>query len=80
MLGVDGMTAEEAEAMVVEGDHDGDGVLSEREFCVLMVRLSPGIMADAEGWLEDSIAEEMLPPTRSPSSPPPSPAEEKLVN
>uniref|UniRef100_A0ACD5Z2X9 Uncharacterized protein n=1 Tax=Avena sativa TaxID=4498 RepID=A0ACD5Z2X9_AVESA len=71
VLGVAGMMAEEAAAMVREGDHDGDGALSEREFCVLMVRLSPGIMADAEGWLEDAIADEMLPPS---SLPPPAAA------
>ncbi|KQJ93012.1 calcium-binding protein KIC [Brachypodium distachyon] len=76
-LGVAGMTAEEAAAMVREGDLDGDGALGEREFCVLMVRLSPGIMADAEAWLRDAIAadaeddededeDELL----SPSSPP----------
>jgi Ca2+-binding EF-hand superfamily protein len=67
VLGLAGMTEEEAAAMVREGDHDGDGALSEREFCVLMVRLSPGIMDDAEGWLEEAIADEMLPPPRSPS-------------
>uniref|UniRef100_A0A0D9VBJ3 EF-hand domain-containing protein n=1 Tax=Leersia perrieri TaxID=77586 RepID=A0A0D9VBJ3_9ORYZ len=54
------MTAEEAAAMVREGDQDGDGVLSEAEFCVLMVRLSPGIMGDAEGWLEVAFADELL--------------------
>uniref|UniRef100_A0A0E0JUV3 EF-hand domain-containing protein n=1 Tax=Oryza punctata TaxID=4537 RepID=A0A0E0JUV3_ORYPU len=59
------MTVEEAAAMVREGDQDGDGALSEAEFCVLMVRLSPGIMGDAEGWLEEAIADELL------RSPPP---------
>ena len=54
-LGVAGMTPAEADAMVREGD----GALSEAEFCVLMVRLSPGIMADAEAWLEEAIAEEL---------------------
>ena len=54
-LGVAGMTPAEADAMVREGD----GALSEAEFCVVMVRLSPGIMADAEAWLEEAIAEEL---------------------
>ncbi|CAL4971759.1 unnamed protein product [Urochloa decumbens] len=58
-LGVAGMTLAEADAMVREGDADGDGALSEAEFCVLMVRLSPGIMADAEAWLEEAIADEL---------------------
>ncbi|RCV05734.1 hypothetical protein SEVIR_1G106400v4 [Setaria viridis] len=58
-LGVAGMAPAEADAMVREGDHDGDGALSEAEFCVLMVRLSPGIMADAEAWLEEAIANEL---------------------
>ena len=58
-LGVAGMTPAEADAMVREGDADGDGALSEAEFCVLMVRLSPGIMADAAAWLEEAIAEEL---------------------
>jgi calcium-binding protein KIC and related proteins len=55
-LGVAGMAPEEAAAMVSEGDADGDGVLSEDEFCVLMVRLSPGIMGNAEAWLQEAIA------------------------
>ncbi|CAL5060662.1 unnamed protein product [Urochloa decumbens] len=58
-LGVAGMTLAEADAMVREGDADGDGALSEAEFCVLMVRLSPGIMADAEAWLDEAIADEL---------------------
>ncbi|XP_066324797.1 calcium-binding protein KIC-like [Miscanthus floridulus] len=58
-LGVAGMAPAEAAAMVREGDADGDGALSEAEFCVLMIRLSPGIMADAEAWLADAIADEL---------------------
>ncbi|XP_002453223.1 calcium-binding protein KIC [Sorghum bicolor] len=58
-LGVAGMSHAEADAMVREGDADADGALSEAEFCVLMVRLSPGIMADAEAWLADAIADEL---------------------
>jgi calcium-binding protein KIC and related proteins len=65
-LGVAGMAPEEAAAMVSEGDADGDGVLSEDEFCVLMVRLSPGIMGDAVAWLEEAIADE---PASTPAAP-----------
>ncbi|KAG6475054.1 calcium-binding protein KIC-like [Zingiber officinale] len=61
-LGVEGMTAAEAEAMVREGDMDGDGALNEREFCVLMVRLSPEMMADAEAWIESQLMMIMTPP------------------
>lgn len=60
MLGMAGMTAEEAEAMVREGDLDGDGALNETEFCILMVRLSPGMMEDAEAWLEKAITRDLL--------------------
>lgn len=59
MMGLPEMTAEEAEAMVREGDLDGDGALNEAEFCILMVRLSPGMMADAEAWLERAIQREI---------------------
>ncbi|URD88326.1 calcium-binding protein [Musa troglodytarum] len=62
-LGMAGMTAEDAAAMVREGDMDGDGALDEKEFCVLMVRLSPEMMADAEAWLEKAIEREALRPT-----------------
>ncbi|KAK7275398.1 hypothetical protein RIF29_16514 [Crotalaria pallida] len=59
LLGMDGMSKEEAEAMVRQGDLDGDGKLNETEFCILMVRLSPGMMEDAEAWLEKAIEEEL---------------------
>ncbi|KAJ1378386.1 EF-Hand 1, calcium-binding site [Sesbania bispinosa] len=59
MLGMDGMSKEDAEAMVRQGDLDGDGKLNETEFCILMVRLSPGMMEDAEAWLEKAIEEEL---------------------
>ncbi|CAI9769597.1 unnamed protein product [Fraxinus pennsylvanica] len=54
-LGFEGMSKEDAEEMVREGDIDGDGALNEKEFCVLMVRLSPGMMQDAEAWLEKAM-------------------------
>ena len=60
VLGMGGMTAEEAEAMVRLGDLDGDGALNESEFCILMVRLSPGMLEDAEAWLDKAIQSELM--------------------
>ncbi|KAK9093872.1 hypothetical protein Scep_025341 [Stephania cephalantha] len=60
LLGMDGMSKEESEAMVREGDLDGDGALNENEFCILMVRLSPGMMENAEEWLEKALDRELL--------------------
>ncbi|CAB4270293.1 unnamed protein product [Prunus armeniaca] len=57
-LGMEGMSKEDAEAMVGEGDLDGDGALNETEFCILMVRLSPEMMEDAETWLEKALDQE----------------------
>ncbi|KAG2290530.1 hypothetical protein Bca52824_050134 [Brassica carinata] len=48
ILGIEGMSKEDAESMVREGDLDGDGALNQTEFCVLMVRLSPEMMKDAD--------------------------------
>ncbi|CAI0379205.1 unnamed protein product [Linum tenue] len=60
LVGMEAMTEQDAEAMVREGDLDGDGALSETEFCILMVRLSPGMMEDAEAWLEKALHQELL--------------------
>ncbi|GKU87895.1 hypothetical protein SLE2022_181910 [Rubroshorea leprosula] len=59
LLGMEGMSKEESEEMVREGDLDGDGALNQTEFCILMVRLSPGIMQDAEVWLQQAIEQEL---------------------
>ncbi|XP_043716662.1 calcium-binding protein KIC-like [Telopea speciosissima] len=59
LLGMEGMSKEDSEAMVREGDLDGDGALNETEFCILMVRLSPGMMEDAEAWLEKALHREL---------------------
>ncbi|XP_010544861.1 PREDICTED: calcium-binding protein KIC [Tarenaya hassleriana] len=59
ILGIQGMSLDDAEAMVREGDIDGDGALNQTEFCILMVRLSPGMMDDAEAWLEKAISQEL---------------------
>lgn len=59
VLGMEGMSKEDAEAMVREGDLDGDGKLNQTEFCILMVRLSPEMMQDAEEWLENALYQEL---------------------
>ncbi|KAK4787832.1 hypothetical protein SAY86_011665 [Trapa natans] len=59
LLGMEGMSEEESEAMIREGDLNGDGALSESEFCILMVRLSPGMIQEAEAWLEKAVIEEL---------------------
>ncbi|XP_006397854.2 calcium-binding protein KIC [Eutrema salsugineum] len=60
ILGIQGMSKEDAEGMVREGDLDGDGALNQTEFCVLMVRLSPEMMEDAEIWLDKAISSQQL--------------------
>ncbi|KAJ9171543.1 hypothetical protein P3X46_014899 [Hevea brasiliensis] len=59
LLGMQGMSTEDAEGMVREGDLDGDGALNETEFCILMVRLSPEMMDNAETWLEKALDQEL---------------------
>ncbi|XP_054780438.1 calcium-binding protein KIC [Prosopis cineraria] len=59
LLGMEGMNREEAEEMIRQGDLDGDGKLNQTEFCILMVRLSPGMMQDAEAWLEKALDQEL---------------------
>ncbi|KDP28451.1 hypothetical protein JCGZ_14222 [Jatropha curcas] len=59
-LGMEGMSKEDSEGMVREGDLDGDGALNETEFCILMVRLSPEMMENAETWLGKAIDQELM--------------------
>ncbi|KAE8722105.1 Calcium-binding protein KIC [Hibiscus syriacus] len=59
LLGMEGMSNDEAQDMVREGDLDGDGALNQTEFSILMVRLSPGMISDAESWLEEAIIQEL---------------------
>lgn len=60
LLGLVGMNEEESKDMIREGDLDGDGTLSEMEFCILMVRLSPDMMQEAEALLDEAIQEEIV--------------------
>lgn len=55
MLGLEGMSDDELMCMLREGDLDGDGCLNEKEFCVLMVRLSPDLMDKSRMWLAKSL-------------------------
>ncbi|XP_003567186.1 calcium-binding protein PBP1 [Brachypodium distachyon] len=43
-LGLGELQEDELSEMIREGDMDGDGVLDQTEFCILMVRLSPELM------------------------------------
>ncbi|KAM1228320.1 hypothetical protein ACFX2J_007431 [Malus domestica] len=54
LLGLHDMGDDELVWMLMEGDLDGDGALSQMEFCILMFRLSPGLMdGSKELWMED---------------------------
>lgn len=55
LLGLQGMTNEDVMSMLREGDLDGDGVLDEKEFCVLMLRLSPELMKDSKELLGEAM-------------------------
>lgn len=55
LLGLQGLGDEEVKMMVREGDLDGDGALDEREFCVLMFRLSPSLMNGSKELLEEAL-------------------------
>ncbi|XP_044462491.1 calcium-binding protein KRP1-like [Mangifera indica] len=44
LLGLQDMNDDEVKCMLKEGDVDGDGALTEMEFCTLMFRLSPDLM------------------------------------
>ncbi|KAE8664057.1 Calcium-binding protein PBP1 [Hibiscus syriacus] len=47
LLGLQDLRHDELVSMVEEGDTDGDGALSEMEFCVLMFRLISGLMEES---------------------------------
>lgn len=57
-LGLEAMSEAEVTAMIQEGDADGDGALSEHEFCVLMVRTSPALLSQAHSLLDDALEAE----------------------
>ncbi|MED6172469.1 Calcium-binding protein krp1 [Stylosanthes scabra] len=55
VLGVEDMKEEELVSMMREGDIDGDGALSQMEFCVLMFRLSPELMEESWFLIEQAL-------------------------
>ncbi|KAK4576454.1 calcium-binding protein KRP1 [Quercus suber] len=60
LLGLNDMGDEEIVLMLMEGDLDGDGALSQMEFCILMFRLSPGLMDGSKRcWMDDFEVSEM---------------------
>ncbi|XP_054813965.1 calcium-binding protein KRP1-like [Prosopis cineraria] len=59
LLGLHGLSDEDLYSMLREGDFDGDGALSQLEFCVLMFRLSPELMEGSKLWLEEVLQQEL---------------------
>ncbi|XWS11126.1 hypothetical protein CRYUN_Cryun38cG0057100 [Craigia yunnanensis] len=53
LLGLSDMRDDEIVCMLSEGDLDGDGALNQVEFCILMFRLSPGLMVGSKQWVEE---------------------------
>ncbi|KAF5205035.1 Calcium-binding protein pbp1 [Thalictrum thalictroides] len=48
ILGLEDLRDDELICMLREGDLDGDGALTQMEFCVLMLRLSPGLISGSK--------------------------------
>ncbi|TKY66925.1 Calcium-binding protein PBP1 [Spatholobus suberectus] len=59
LLGLQDMKEDELVSMMREGDLDGDGALTQMEFCVLMFRLSPELMEESWFWLEEALQREL---------------------
>ncbi|XP_059282749.1 calcium-binding protein KRP1-like [Lycium barbarum] len=52
-LGLNDLRDDELICMLAEGDLDGDGALNQMEFCILMFRLSPGLMDGSKQYMDD---------------------------
>ncbi|KAG4967635.1 hypothetical protein AAZX31_12G098900 [Glycine max] len=59
LLGLQDLKEDELVSMMREGDLDGDGALTQMEFCVLMFRLSPDLMEESWFWLEEALQHEL---------------------
>ncbi|XP_071740256.1 calcium-binding protein PBP1-like [Rutidosis leptorrhynchoides] len=60
ILGLQDLSDDDLRSMLNEGDYDGDGALSEMEFCVLMFRLSPDLMDQSEFLLQQALELELI--------------------
>ncbi|PSS16254.1 Calcium-binding protein [Actinidia chinensis var. chinensis] len=58
VLGLEEMRDEEIVCMLAEGDLDGDGALNQMEFCILMFRLSPGLMDRSKRCMDEMVIDE----------------------
>ncbi|PKU59789.1 Calcium-binding protein KIC [Dendrobium catenatum] len=56
------MRDDELRGMLMEGDLDGDGALSEMEFCALMVRLSPELMEESWRLVDEALQQRVRSP------------------
>ncbi|XP_059277867.1 calcium-binding protein PBP1-like [Lycium ferocissimum] len=55
LMGLQDLKDDDLWSMIKEGDFDGDGVLNQMEFCVLMFRLSPTLMDQSNFLLEEAL-------------------------
>ncbi|XP_060211386.1 calcium-binding protein KRP1-like [Lycium barbarum] len=55
LMGLQDLKDDDLWSMIKEGDFDGDGVLNQMEFCVLMFRLSPKLMDQFNFLLEEAL-------------------------
>ncbi|XP_074293411.1 calcium-binding protein KRP1-like [Silene latifolia] len=54
-MGLQNLSDKELRDMIKEGDYDGDGAISQMEFCVLMFRSCPRLMEQAEDLLQQEL-------------------------
>ncbi|XP_057455420.1 calcium-binding protein PBP1-like [Lotus japonicus] len=59
LMGLQDLKEDELVSMLREGDLDGDGALTQMEFCVLMFRLSPQLMEESWVLLEQALHSEL---------------------
>ncbi|KDP38969.1 hypothetical protein JCGZ_00726 [Jatropha curcas] len=52
LLGLQDLRDDELVCMLMEGDLDGDGAINQMEFCILMFRLSPGMVLGPKQWMD----------------------------